>query len=157
MDLQKIILLSSNRRCEIWGALLHTKIPLILLIPISFRNMADKPSTHSKKRYRHIGLPCCNPLVDVILPFSSSLMRTENDYILTHIMEREIHLSWKPSFLIILKVRPLHYHTPCSYWVLLPSNPLFLSFFEFCGAWSQKQLACCLWSAFQAQMQFSLH
>ena len=99
--LQKIILSSANRRCEIWGALLHTKIPLILPIPISFCNMADKPSAHSKKRYRDIGLPCRNPVVDVILPFSSSLMRTENYYVLTHILEREIHLSWKPSFLII--------------------------------------------------------
>lgn len=95
------MLLFTNNRWEILGAPLQTAILFICPAASSFFNMAVKPSAQSRKRHREIGLPYWIPLDGVILPLGSPLIRTEYDTVVTHIIMREIHLSWKPIFFII--------------------------------------------------------
>ena len=67
----------------------------------SFFSIANKPSTHIKKRYGEIGSPYRRPLDGVILPLGLLLINTEYDTMVTHIIMRDIHFSWKPNLLII--------------------------------------------------------
>ena len=89
-----------------------------------------------------MGSPCCRPLVGMILPFNSPLMRIEKDTVLTHIMERETHLSWKPNFLIITS---RYAHSTLSYTLLISSftaiKPSFPTLFWFMWCMVSKAMS----------------
>ena len=94
------MLSSVKRRWEILGAPLQTEIPLMCPIASSFFNIADKPSTHMRKRYGEIGFPCRRPLDGMILPLGSSLIM-QYDTVVTHTIIKAIQFSWKSNLPII--------------------------------------------------------
>ena len=81
-----------------------------------------------------MGSPCHRPLVGMILPFGSPLIRTEKDTDLTHIMDREIYLSWKPVFLITFSRYAhstlLYALLMLSFTAIIPSFPFLFGFMQ---------------------------
>ena len=53
------------------------KTPLSDRVSSTFLNKADKPSAHNKYKYGESRSPCFMPLVGVMKPFGSPLIRTE--------------------------------------------------------------------------------